>query len=500
MLCGCARGLFRSHRAMPFQLWRASYCHEKEVNLVDEEERALDALAQKAGRDDPRSALHLGVMLCESASRLYELEMQKYSQNIIVDQSGRVDYADTLPQEEIQKISSKAEFLRWVRKEKNRLLTRQSAGTAQDMSDTMKLATQRLGEAYYWFYQSAMGSEPMGMYVMGSLLFDRLLHADLFQQLCQSPSARDVHAISFPDHSAMNSTQQLACQQAGYRWIWAAALGDLSIAQKETVEGLPPSEESWNVHPKEKQSGLAWYDLGVIHYRGASNMDLAPSPPLSYSLFSVAAQRHQVADAYFWMGFQRWEHDWSSIPVDQRLQHPAIVAMMEGARLGNGEAMFFLSVAYFDGTLPAQDPVQEAVRWMERACDARCRRALHAMGDWHVQGPQQPPFFPTNYSHAFRYYERATQTEAGCYDLAPEEASQSFCSLGVLHLQGLGTMKDERKAFENYQKAAELGNAQACFNLADMLKNGIGVGKNPKSALRYEQLGEKLAQSNLNHD
>ena len=245
-------------------------------------------------------------------------------------ESGRVDYAEGVSQEEMQQISSKAEFLRWVRKEKNRLLARQSSGTPQDMSDAMKLATQRLGQAYYWFYQSARRAEPMAMYVMGSLLFDRLLHVDLFHHLQESSSARELRALSFPDHTAMNQEQQATCQAAGYRWIWAAALGDLTIAQKDTLEGLPPPSDSWNNQVKEKQSGLAWYDLGVIHYRGAPDIAVNASLPLSHSLFSVAAQRHQIPDAYFWMGFQRWEPDWSAISADQRANHPAIVAMEEG--------------------------------------------------------------------------------------------------------------------------------------------------------------------------
>ena len=68
-----------------------SFCHSSnDLPSQDhlykaEEEQTLHALEQKANENDARSALQLGVMLCESASRLYDLEIQKYSQNIIVD-------------------------------------------------------------------------------------------------------------------------------------------------------------------------------------------------------------------------------------------------------------------------------------------------------------------------------------------------------------------------------------------------------------------------------
>jgi len=79
------------------------------------------------------------------------------------------------------------------------------------------------------------------------------------------------------------------------------------------------------------------------------------------------------------------------------------------AALGNSEAMFFLSVSYFNGTLPDSQPLETAVNWMKKAADAGNRTALHTLGDWYSQGNDKPPYFDVNYTKGFQYYQKATQ-------------------------------------------------------------------------------------------
>ena len=55
----------------------------------------------------------------------------------------------------------------------------------------------------------------------------------------------------------------------------------------------------------------------------------------------------------------------------------------------------------------------------------------------------------------------------------------------VILMNGIGTDKNETKAFEWYLKSAENGNAIAQNNLGDCYKNGIGTDKNETKAFEW---------------
>jgi TPR repeat protein len=57
--------------------------------------------------------------------------------------------------------------------------------------------------------------------------------------------------------------------------------------------------------------------------------------------------------------------------------------------------------------------------------------------------------------------------------------------LGHCYKSGIGTDINNKKAFELYQKAADLGNASGINNLGDCYKNGIGTDIDKKRHLNY---------------
>ena len=57
--------------------------------------------------------------------------------------------------------------------------------------------------------------------------------------------------------------------------------------------------------------------------------------------------------------------------------------------------------------------------------------------------------------------------------------------LGILHFNGLGTPKDDAKAFLYFQLAAENGSPEGMYNLGAMYDNGFGTKRNRKFATQW---------------
>ncbi|RGB39550.1 kinase-like domain-containing protein [Rhizophagus diaphanus] len=96
-----------------------------------------------------------------------------------------------------------------------------------------------------------------------------------------------------------------------------------------------------------------------------------------------------------------------------------------------------------------------------------------------------------NKQKAFEFYQKAANLEN----------ISGINNLGYCYSYGIGTIIDKTKAFELYQKAANLGSCTAQYNLAFMYENGKGIMKNIDNAIYwYEQSakqGLKIAQNQL---
>ncbi|PKY61462.1 HCP-like protein, partial [Rhizophagus irregularis] len=73
--------------------------------------------------------------------------------------------------------------------------------------------------------------------------------------------------------------------------------------------------------------------------------------------------------------------------------------------------------------------------------------------------------------------------------------SSGINDLGYCYLNGIGTGNDKKKAFELYQKAAELGNSSGINNLGDCYQYGIGTDINNKKAFELYQKAAELGNS-----
>ncbi len=74
-------------------------------------------------------------------------------------------------------------------------------------------------------------------------------------------------------------------------------------------------------------------------------------------------------------------------------------------------------------------------------------------------------------------------------------------ALGVMHMRGIGTERDEAAAVEYYRRAADAGFTSAQYNLGLAYYTGRGVARDPAQAMRWWQLaaeqGHAVAQYNL---
>lgn len=69
------------------------------------------------------------------------------------------------------------------------------------------------------------------------------------------------------------------------------------------------------------------------------------------------------------------------------------------------------------------------------------------------------------------------------HNMRMANTSLPLYSLGGLYYRGQGVAQDFEKAFELYKKSAEKGNVYAAYELAKMLRDGIGVEANPQEAV-----------------
>ncbi len=82
-----------------------------------------------------------------------------------------------------------------------------------------------------------------------------------------------------------------------------------------------------------------------------------------------------------------------------------------------------------------------------------------------------------NQEKAFEYFEKA----------ANENCHSALNNIAYCYANGLGVEKDEKKAVEYYQKAANSNNGEAMHNLGFCYANGLGVEKDEKKAIEYYQ-------------
>ena len=139
------------------------------------------------------------------------------------------------------------------------------------------------------------------------------------------------------------------------------------------------------------------------------------------------------------------------------------------AEQGYGLAYYNLGFEYSSGDLVRKDEL-EAIKWYKKAAKKDIKEAYYQLG------------FLYTYSDTIKDYQAARE----CYELAGGSWNgEAQNELGILHFNGLGTPKDNAKAFLYFQLAAENGSPEGMYNLGAMYDNGFGTKRNRKFATQW---------------
>lgn len=148
----------------------------------------------------------------------------------------------------------------------------------------------------------------------------------------------------------------------------------------------------------------------------------------------------------------------------------------KSADLGNDSAMYNLGIALFYGEEITKDE-KKALFWIERSADMGNIEAITSL---------------------YSIYKLQGNTPKSMYWLnkgIDKNLPISFFNLGYEYSKGNSLLiKDDRKAFENYLKSAEMGVSFAQNNLANWYLSGYYVKKDEKEAIKWYS---KAAEGNL---
>lgn len=181
------------------------------------------------------------------------------------------------------------------------------------------------------------------MYILGTLLFDKLIHKNLYEIIKKDCENGKFLSDEVKNYKSLTLDNFDSNEVEGFQWIWKAALGDATInIDPNTI----PDKKLWNLDPREitKQCGLAWFDLGAIYMDGCKNLNIQPSPEIAKDLFYFAGEIHNVPEAFFWLSAQIWPSNKELLALsdEEREKHPSIQLMLKGFLF----FMFFLLVFF----------------------------------------------------------------------------------------------------------------------------------------------------------
>lgn len=132
---------------------------------------------------------------------------------------------------------------------------------------------------------------------------------------------------------------------------------------------------------------------------------------------------------------------------------PRSEQLLAQANAGNAEAQFALASAYDSGN-GAPRNAAESMRWYRAAAEQGLPEAQNSVGSG-LQAEKK-------YVEARDWYRKA----------ADQDHALATNNLAYLYDLGLGVPQDRREAFRLYMRAAELGWAEAMWNVANMYGTG----------------------------
>ena len=129
--------------------------------------------------------------------------------------------------------------------------------------------------------------------------------------------------------------------------------------------------------------------------------------------------------------------------------------------------------------------------WYDKAIRAGDAPSAKYLGKAYMFGDD---FFGQDYTKAVQYNNAAIELD--------QNDAEPYVNLGVCYYNGYGTGIDYAKAYEYFQRAADLNSPEGLYNLGICYENGNGVARNHDDAVNYIKkaaaLGDQSAISYVN--
>ena len=170
----------------------------------------------------------------------------------------------------------------------------------------------------------------------------------------------------------------------------------------------------------------------------------------------------------------------TSVALADRSLSPEIKALVVKAEAGDTDAQFRVASAYDTGQGAPRDGKQ-AMRWYRMAAERGNAEAQNSVGSG-LQAEKR-------YEEALPWYEKAS---AQGHALATN-------NLAYLYDLGLGVKQDRQKGFELYSRAADLGWAEAMWNIANMYGAGQLGKVDMSSACVWTMRARRYADAKNQH-
>jgi TPR repeat protein len=274
---------------------------------------------------------------------------------------------------------------------------------------------------------------------------------------------------------------ELAALQYGHK----DALVELGTAAATTLEHKDLSlAKDYYRRAGEQGSPDGWFNLGNLLWQEAEEESSAASAAASMDAFHKAIELGD-ADAMYFVGVHYLSND---DEIDVEVYRQGLNFIQGAADQGHFGALHYLALFYLNGNkLLGIDPcsTSDFLAHLDKACMAGSPDALFLRGHAYYYGEHG---MVQSYPHALRDFQSAA--EAGHADAA--------VSAGAMLHQGIGNIipRDQRRAFQLYQEAGELGSTEGWRNVVACYALGEGV---PQSKAMAQYIA-KIMLKDDDHD
>lgn len=245
--------------------------------------------------------------------------------------------------------------------------------------------------------------------------------------------------------------------------MWAAILS-FCILTCIVVFGLYGLYNNWqyiaNVTKAKNFYDVARYDSALVYYNSAIEYKKTDSIKHKVAMLKILIPAMQdFYDAKYKSAFDRFQ---------------------QAAELGSGAAYYYMGELTYDGIGTIKD-YKKGWEYTNKADVNGFKMACWRIGYAYEKGRG----VERNQDKANQYYIGAIEAVK---KMAENDDPEALCVLACMLLSGRGVVKNEKAAFENHKKAAELGYAFEMDNLASMYWYGIGVSKDINEAIKWYQM------------